>query len=59
MVAPAFQQLPIVVLTGKEIDEGDLQILSRTTNAVFLKGSPWREGFLGKIHSLLQDVAKV
>jgi PAS domain S-box-containing protein len=56
---PAFQQLPIVVLTGKEIDEGDLQILSRTTNAVFLKGSPWREGFLGKIYSLLQDVAKV
>ena len=55
---PAFAQLPIIVLTAKEIDQEDAQILSRQTNAVFLKASPWREGFLAKVDELLEEVIK-
>ena len=54
-----FAQLPIIVLTAKEISEEDTQILSRQTNAVFLKGSPWKEGFLLRVHELLQEVTKI
>jgi len=54
-----FAQLPIIVLTAKEISEEDAQILSRQTNAVFLKGSPWKEGFLVRVHELLQEVTKI
>jgi PAS domain S-box-containing protein len=53
---PAFSKLPIVVLTAKEIDDDDLSILSREANAVFLKGSPWRDGFLAKIADLLRNI---
>ena len=55
---PAFANLPIVVLTAKDIDQEDAQILSRQTNAVFLKASPWREGFLAKVDELLENVIK-
>jgi hypothetical protein len=50
--------LPVIVLTAKEIDQEDAQVLSRQANAVFLKASPWREGFLAKVHQLLEDVIK-
>ena len=53
-----FAALPVIVLTAKEIDQEDAQVLSRQANAVFLKASPWREGFLAKIHQLLEDVIK-
>jgi signal transduction histidine kinase/DNA-binding response OmpR family regulator len=55
---PSFAVLPVIVLTAKEIDQEDAQVLSRQANAVFLKASPWREGFLAKVHQLLEDVIK-
>ena len=55
---PAFANLPIVVLTAKDIDQEDAQILSRQTNAIFLKASPWREGFLAKVDELLENMIK-
>ena len=51
-------RLPIVVLTAKEIDDQDMTVLSRQANAIFLKGSPWRETFLTRIASLLKGVTK-
>ena len=55
---PSFAKIPIVVLTAKQIDQEDAQILSRQTNTVFFKVFPWREGFLAKIHELLEHVIK-
>ncbi|MBV8550617.1 MAG: response regulator [Acidobacteriaceae bacterium] len=55
---PGFAQLPIIVLTAKEMDQEDAQILSGQANAVFLKASPWKEGFLTKVYELLQQVTK-
>ena len=55
---PAFANLPIVVLTAKDIDQEDAQILSCQTNAVFLKASPGREGFLAKVDELLENMIK-
>lgn len=55
---PSFAQLPIVVLTAREMDQEDTQILSRQANAVFFKASPWKEGFLTKVYELLQQITK-
>jgi signal transduction histidine kinase/CheY-like chemotaxis protein len=55
---PMFAALPVIVLTAKEIDEEDAEVLSRQANAVFLKTSQWREGFLAKVHQLLEAVIK-
>jgi adenylate cyclase len=56
---PKFARLPIIVLTGQEVDQDDLQILSRQANAVFLKTSVWKEAVLTKIYEVLQQVTKV
>jgi CheY-like chemotaxis protein len=53
---PRFSQLPVIVLTGKELDSTDIEILSRQTNAVFLKTAPWKQDFLAKLDSMLQNV---
>jgi PAS domain S-box-containing protein len=53
---PSFTKLPVIVLTAKEIDQEDMQILSRQTNAVFFKASRWKEGFLTKVYELLEEV---
>jgi len=55
---PRFSQLPLVVLTGKELDSTDMEILSRQTNAVFLKAAPWKQEFLAKLDSILQNVKR-
>jgi CheY-like chemotaxis protein len=55
---PGLLELPIIVLTAKEIDWQDTQTLSRQANAVFLKATPWKEGFLTKVHELIQEVTK-
>jgi PAS domain S-box-containing protein len=53
---PNFTHLPIIVLTAKEVDQEDIQILSRQANVVFFKASRWKEGFLPKVYELLQEV---
>jgi PAS domain S-box-containing protein len=53
---PRLKGLPIVVLTAKEIDLDDAQLLNRQANAVFLKICPWKEEFLAKLNELVQHV---
>lgn len=52
-------QLPLIVLTGKELDSMDIEILSRQTNAVFLKAAPWKDDFLAKLDSMLQNLKRL
>ncbi|HEY1948950.1 MAG TPA: ATP-binding protein [Bryobacteraceae bacterium] len=49
--------LPIIVLTGKEIDKDERELLGRQTNAVFLKAPSWEDDLLERVHVLLLDVA--
>ncbi len=56
--SPQFAKLPIIVLTAKDVDREDTQILSRQANAVFLKASPWKESFLASVHKFLQEVTE-
>jgi PAS domain S-box-containing protein len=53
-----YERIPIVVLTGKELDGEDLLVLSRQADGVFLKGSPWREAFLARLQNLLREAVQ-
>ncbi|MBI1899254.1 MAG: PAS domain S-box protein [Acidobacteria bacterium] len=48
-----WKDIPIVVLTGKQLSPADLELLRRETAAVFLKGSGWREQLVGQLRTLL------
>jgi PAS domain S-box-containing protein len=56
---PAWSRLPVVVLTGKDMDRVELQGLAARTDAVFLKGSDWKNGFLAKMTQLLKSTVKI
>ena len=47
-------KVPIVVFRTEGVDQEHEQILSRLTNALFLKASPWKEEFLSQIQELLE-----
>lgn len=53
---PRHAELPIIVLTPKEIDQEATRVLSRQADTVFFKASPWKEDFLTKIYELLEQV---
>jgi CheY-like chemotaxis protein/nitrogen-specific signal transduction histidine kinase len=55
---PKLSDLPLVVLTAKELDSLDMEILSRHTNAVFLKASPWKQDFLARLEQILHNLKK-
>jgi CheY-like chemotaxis protein len=54
--SPSLTYLLVIVLTAKDVDQEDMQILSRQANAVFFKASRWKEAFLTKIYELLEEV---
>jgi PAS domain S-box-containing protein len=45
--------LPLLVLTGKELTGEEFDALQRDTKAVFLKGTTWREDLVFQLRSLL------
>ncbi len=53
-----FSSLPIVVLTGKDLDSADMEILSEQANAIFLKSTPWKREFLAKLEAILQKLKR-
>jgi CheY-like chemotaxis protein len=55
---PKLSHLPLVVLTAKELDSLDMEILSRHSNAVFLKASPWKQDFLARLEQILHNLKK-
>jgi len=55
---PAFAQLPVIVLTAKEMDLNDIEVVGRHASAVFLKAVPWKKDFLTQLYELLQQVTK-
>ena len=49
---PRFQDLPLFVLTAKELSSRDLEVLRQSTKAVFLKTTTWREDLLSQLRQI-------
>jgi len=46
---PALREIPIFVLTAKELTDADIELLTRETRAFFQKGKPWKEELLAQV----------
>ncbi|MCU1221375.1 MAG: hypothetical protein JWN42_2572 [Candidatus Angelobacter sp.] len=46
---PQWRDLPIFVLTAKNLTESEIDLLTQETKAFFSKGLPWRESLVGEI----------
>lgn len=49
---PHFQDLPLLVLTAKELSGRDLEVLRQSTKAVFLKTTTWREDLISRLRQI-------
>jgi PAS domain S-box-containing protein len=55
---PRLATLPILVLTGKELEFEEEELLSRKANAVFLKSPGWERGVIAKISGLVPGLER-
>ena len=49
---PRFQNLPLFVLTAKELSGHDFEALRQSTKAVFLKTATWREDLVSQLRTI-------
>ena len=49
---PRFQNLPLFVLTAKELSGDDFEALRQSTKAVFLKTATWREDLVSQLRTI-------
>lgn len=47
--SPETASIPAVVLTGKELSDGDVELLRRTSRAILIKGEPWKSQLLEEL----------
>src|SRR4029077_733061 len=50
----ALRNLPIFVMTGKNLDTREMALLSRETQAFFSKSGPWQEQLIAEIDKVLK-----
>jgi CheY-like chemotaxis protein len=55
---PELQDLPLVVLTAKDLTGQDVDVLRRDTKAVLLKGATWREQLVSQLRGLVHASGK-
>jgi len=46
---PALKEIPVLVLTAKELSETQIELLSRQARALMRKSDDWQERFLGQV----------
>ena len=46
---PALKEVPVLVLTAKELSETQIELLSRQAQALMRKSEDWQERFLGQV----------
>jgi PAS domain S-box-containing protein len=51
---PALRELPIFVMTGKNLKRDELAVLNRETQALFLKNGAWRQELIVEVGRVLQ-----
>ncbi|MFN7919305.1 MAG: PAS domain S-box protein [Bryobacteraceae bacterium] len=44
-----FSQIPVIVLTGVELQDSDVQLLRQTTSAILVKGGAWRDKLIAEL----------
>jgi CheY-like chemotaxis protein len=49
---PKLRDIPILVLTAKELTEQDLQVLTPRTSAVYQKGASWKEDLVAQLRRM-------
>ena len=49
---PRFQNLPLFVLTAKQLSGHDFEALRQSTRAVFLKTATWREDLVSQLRTI-------
>ncbi|MFN3322374.1 MAG: response regulator [Bryobacteraceae bacterium] len=52
--APQWRNLPILVLTAKDLEQGDLDLLRQETKAIFLKGGSWQQELLAQLRAVIK-----
>jgi len=50
----ALRELPIFVMTAKNLDSQEVALLSRETQALFSKNGPWQEQLIAEINKVLK-----
>jgi PAS domain S-box-containing protein len=51
---PKLRNIPVFVLTAKDLTAADLQLLDNQVEALFTKGGPWRHELLSRIRGAVQ-----
>ncbi|MGH9632486.1 MAG: hybrid sensor histidine kinase/response regulator, partial [Bryobacteraceae bacterium] len=54
---PRLEDLPLLVLTAKELSGQDFEVLRKETKAIFLKGATWREDLVSQLRKLVPAIA--
>ena len=52
------RNIPVFILTAKDLTEEDLKRLSGTTRALFLKGDSWREALVAQLRQAVRENQK-
>ena len=50
---PQWKKIPILVLTGKDLSQLDMDILRRETRAIFLKGKSWQQELVAQLRAIV------
>jgi CheY-like chemotaxis protein len=50
----AWRKIPVIVLTGLELNRGDSELLERTTVAILRKGQSWKQTLLGALRKAVR-----
>jgi CheY-like chemotaxis protein len=53
--SPKIRDLPVIVLTAKDLLETDLERLRSQTTALLTKGTDWKEELLGCLRSIVRQ----
>ena len=52
---PVRKNIPVLVLTAKELSEAEIEILSRQTRAMMRKSNDWQESFLDQVGRAIEQ----
>ncbi len=52
---PRLRDIPIFVLTAKDLTDADIEVLTRKTRALFRKSIPWKEELLAQVGKALGE----
>lgn len=51
---PEWSEIPVIVLTGIELNRGDTELLKRTVVAILRKGQSWKQPLLGALRKAVR-----